>query len=229
MAAAKRPMLFMPPEPPIELRGDAPFVIGRSRSCQVRVSSGEVSRRHAEICASNGGFLLRDLASTNGSFLNGRRVTEQALQPGDRIRIGDRTLTFCQVAAVPEPLTGATTNAGDEVTILVERPVLSDGLEGDLAEAPVFALLQILELGRNTGQLRIDSERGDGEIWLDRGRPIHAACKGQIGFDAAVALSHARAGRFHFDPRSELPTATINASVTELLLEASRCLDEGEL
>lgn len=220
-------MLFLPPEPPLELRGDAPVVIGRSRSCQVRVASGEVSRRHAEICSADGGFLLRDLASTNGSFVNGTRVTEQRLQPGDRIRIGDRTLTFCQVGAPGEAFSNA--SAGEEVTILVERPVLSDGFQGDLAEAPVYALLQILELGRNTGRLRVDSERGDGEVWMDRGRPTHAATKGQIGFDAAVWLSHARAGRFHFDPRSDLPGATINATVTELLLEASRCLDEGEV
>lgn len=220
-------MLFMPPEPPLELRGEAPVVIGRSRSCQVRVASGEVSRRHAEICSVDGGFVLRDLASTNGSFVNGTRVTEQRLSPGDRIRIGDRTLTFCQVGPLAESV--ASTGAGEEVTILVERPVLSDGFQGDLAEAPVFALLQILELGRNTGLLRIDSERGDGEIWMDRGKPIHATSKGQLGFDAAVGLSHARAGRFHFDPRGDLPGATINASVTELLLEASRCLDEGEL
>ncbi len=227
MSSNDRPMLFMPPEPPLELRSEGPVVIGRSRSCQVRVVSGEVSRRHAEICASPAGFLLRDLASTNGSFVNGVRVTEHLLEPGDRIRIGDRSLTFCQVGALAE--TRSSAMAAEEVTVMVERPVLSDGFQGDLAEAPVYALLQILELGRNTGLLRIDSERGDGEIWMERGKPIHAAAKGLLGFDAAVALSYARAGRFHFDPRSDAPSRTINATVTELLLEASRCLDEGEI
>ena len=61
------------------------------------------------------------------------------------------------------------------------------------------------------------------------GDPVHAETKDQVGFDAAIHLCHASTGRFTFEPLIELPDATIQASSTQLLLEASRYLDEGLL
>jgi hypothetical protein len=66
-------------------------------------------------------------------------------------------------------------------------------------------------------------------LWLQRGDPIHAETKGQVGFDAAMRLVCAKCGRFTFEPLEETPEATIEANVTELLLEAARQLDEGRL
>jgi hypothetical protein len=98
---------------------------------------------------------------------------------------------------------------------------------GDLAEIPPFAVLQILEMGRKTGLLQIDSDATPGKLWLRGGDPIHAETVDQVGFDAAVSLVHASLGRFTFEPQTTVPEATIDASVTQLLLEASRQLDEG--
>jgi hypothetical protein len=64
---------------------------------------------------------------------------------------------------------------------------------------------------------------------LQRGDPIHAETKGQVGFDAALRLVCAKRGRFAFEPVEEIPEATIKASVTELLLEAARQMDERRL
>jgi hypothetical protein len=90
-------------------------------------------------------------------------------------------------------------------------------------------VLQILEMGRKTGVLVLDSDGTTGKLWLRRGDPIHAQTKSQIGFDAALSLVHARSGRFTFEPEAAPDTTTIEATVTELLLEASRRLDEGLL
>jgi pSer/pThr/pTyr-binding forkhead associated (FHA) protein len=223
MSYVTAPLLFLPPEPPVELRGTGPFVMGRSRSCDLRLPSGDASRRHAEIVPDEGGFLLRDLASTNGTFVNGERVSEHRLRPGDRIQIGSSLITFCQVEARPER--GA--EPVEAQTVLTERPAWSDVFQGDLSEIPPFAVLQILEMGRKTGLLAIDSDRETGRLWLEGGAPVHAETKHQVGFDAALALVHAALGRFTFDPQAEIPQRTIKASVTELLLEASRLMDEG--
>ena len=51
----------------------------------------------------------------------------------------------------------------------------------------------------------------------------------QLGFDAAASLVMVKAGTFHFEPTLETPDATIEASVTQLLLEASRLQDEADL
>ncbi len=223
MSFLTAPLLFLPPEPPVELNGAGPFVLGRSRSCDLRLPSGDASRRHAEIVPGEDGFLLRDLASTNGTFVNGARVSEHRLRPGDRIQIGSSTITFCQVGAGAD----GEVERGEAKTSLSERPAWSDVFRGDLAEIPPFAVLQILELGRKTGLLSLDSDREVGRLWFEGGEPVHAETKHQVGFDAALALVHADQGRFTFDPQAGIPERTIKASVTELLLEASRLLDES--
>jgi len=156
MGAPANAMLFFPPLPPVQLRPQASCVIGRSRSCNLRLPSSDASRRHAEILAGRDGFVLRDLRSTNGTFVNGERVEERTLRPGDRIQIGGDTITFCQVEA---PTERAAPTIGEEKTIMIERPALGQMFQGDLAEIPVFAVLQILEMGRKTGVLLIDSEQ----------------------------------------------------------------------
>ena len=69
-------------------------VIGRSRDCDVVISDPNVSRRHAEVRRDENGWHLVDLGSTNGVKVNGRRVDQMALGPGDRVTIGLTDLTF---------------------------------------------------------------------------------------------------------------------------------------
>jgi Domain of unknown function (DUF4388)/FHA domain len=214
-------MLFAPPQPPVSLPREGTVVLGRSRECEVRLPDADTSRRHAKIVCSAGRFVLHDLGSTNGTFVNGERVGERELSPGDHLQIGANSVTFCQVA-------GGLDQPDDSAqTVLFERSLSGEVFRGDLAEIPPFAVLQILEMGRKTGLLRIESETTPGRLWLRGGDPIHAETKSQIGFDAAVALVNAAVGRFAFEPHAPLPVATIEASVTHLLLEAARQLDEG--
>ena len=69
-------------------------VIGRSRDCDLTLEDPNVSRRHAELRRDGDGWILRDLGSTNGVKVNGRRTAETALQPGDVITMGTSRLTF---------------------------------------------------------------------------------------------------------------------------------------
>jgi len=75
--------------------GDAGVTLGRSRSSDVMVDDANVSREHAEIRAHGSSWVLSDLGSTNGTRLNGRRVTQpEVLGSGDQIELGTTTLTF---------------------------------------------------------------------------------------------------------------------------------------
>ncbi len=58
------------------------------------LDDSRVSRRHAQITREAGAFLLRDLDSANGVWVNGVRVTEQPLQEGDVISLGGVELVF---------------------------------------------------------------------------------------------------------------------------------------
>jgi hypothetical protein len=69
--------------------------IGRTPDNQIAVPEAEVSRHHARITLTATGFVLEDLRSGNGTFLNGERIGgEQLLKDEDRVRIGSRTFVF---------------------------------------------------------------------------------------------------------------------------------------
>jgi len=70
------------------------FVIGRSRDSDLTLDDPNVSRRHAELRKENGAWVVADLASTNGVKVNGRRVAQHRLNPGDEITVGLETLHF---------------------------------------------------------------------------------------------------------------------------------------
>ena len=75
--------------------GSAGATIGRSRKCDIVLSDANVSREHAEIRPRGGSWVLRDLGSTNGSSLNGRRIEgSEVVRPGDEIELGSSVMTF---------------------------------------------------------------------------------------------------------------------------------------
>ena len=65
----------------------AVVLVGRHRWCHVRIASPRVSRRHCCLAPDRDGVLVRDLGSTNGTRINGRRVEEGVLRPGDELSI----------------------------------------------------------------------------------------------------------------------------------------------
>ncbi|RKY24771.1 MAG: hypothetical protein DRP79_07315, partial [Planctomycetota bacterium] len=74
----------------------APVQIGRSPSCQIRLADERVSRHHAQIEPVPEGYLLTDLGSGNGTFVNGKKVTEQRLRIGDRIQVGETLISVLE-------------------------------------------------------------------------------------------------------------------------------------
>jgi hypothetical protein len=84
-----------------------PLTIGRGPDNVLVVRDGRASRHHARIDGRRGSLVLSDLGSTNGSFVNDRRVDSIALGVGDRIRIGATTLLI-------EAIDAAGNRAADE-------------------------------------------------------------------------------------------------------------------
>jgi hypothetical protein len=69
-----------------------PLRIGRAPECELVLKDSRVSRRHARLQARGGVLVLTDLGSTNGTRVNGHRVTEVVLGAGDRIQVGDTSI-----------------------------------------------------------------------------------------------------------------------------------------
>jgi FHA domain/zinc-ribbon domain len=68
--------------------------VGRSPECDIFLDDVTVSRRHALVKQSDGGFLIEDQGSLNGTFLNRRRIESAPLADGDEVQIGKYKLTF---------------------------------------------------------------------------------------------------------------------------------------
>jgi predicted component of type VI protein secretion system len=75
-------------------------VIGRREDCDLRIPLGDVSRKHCRVVRSGDTISLEDLGSSNGTFVNGQRITETVLAPGDTVQVGP--VVFCvQIDGVP--------------------------------------------------------------------------------------------------------------------------------
>lgn len=63
-------------------------VIGRKEDCDLRIPLSEISRRHCKLVKTGMGLRVEDMGSSNGTLVNGQRVNEIDLEPGDRLTIG---------------------------------------------------------------------------------------------------------------------------------------------
>lgn len=68
------------------------LVIGRHPSCDIVVTDLTASRRHARLVFRDGGWIVQDLESTNGTRLNGHRVGRCRVHPGDQLALGNELL-----------------------------------------------------------------------------------------------------------------------------------------
>jgi hypothetical protein len=74
--------------------GGSRVLIGRSRECDIQLDDPNVSRRHAEVRREGHAWVVADLGSTNGIKVNGQRVAEAELHPGDEVSFGLLKLHF---------------------------------------------------------------------------------------------------------------------------------------
>ena len=70
------------------------LLVGRDPRCEIVLSHPTVSRRHARLVARDGGWIVQDLESTNGTIVNRVRVGRCRIAPGDRIQFGDQLVTI---------------------------------------------------------------------------------------------------------------------------------------
>jgi predicted component of type VI protein secretion system len=85
------------------LEGDQ-LIIGRDATSGIAINDAEVSRKHARLTFQGGKYVLEDLGSTNGTFVNGQRLVSSAvLKPGDVVSLGEQIVLMYE---------GLTTDAG---------------------------------------------------------------------------------------------------------------------
>lgn len=100
---------------------DQPVTIGRDPSNTVVLPDASISRVHARIVPREKHYLIEDLGSVNGTFVNRKRVASTELEIGDRIRVGQTSLHFLHLRA-PEATSNGEETSSAAAQILPERP-----------------------------------------------------------------------------------------------------------
>jgi len=142
--------------------------VGRDSTNPIRLHDTEVSRRHAEFRAVDGGFMVHDLGSANGTYVNNQRVTEAVLQAGDHIIVGQSTLVFSSGRVEQER---KTSDLADQISMITRHDL-------ELSSAI------IKRVSENEGS-RILAQPDTGSPWLQT-----ALANLAIMYDASQAVSH---------------------------------------
>jgi GGDEF domain-containing protein len=103
--------------------GPEGVVIGRSRSAGLMFPEDTVSRQHARISFDGARYVLKDLGSNNGTYLNGSRISEQALSDGDRVALGSNVVLRFNLAAI-EASGSPSTEEPRDASGAADRPAL---------------------------------------------------------------------------------------------------------
>jgi hypothetical protein len=77
------------------------YIIGRRSDCQIFVPDMRVSRQHARVREEDSGWVIEDLGSNNGTFLNGTKVQNAPLRPDDEIQIAGNRIRVEEITASP--------------------------------------------------------------------------------------------------------------------------------
>jgi len=64
------------------------YILGRSEEADIKIDDRSVSRKHAEILVLKNQVVIVDLSSSNGTFINGERISMKEVQPGETVRFG---------------------------------------------------------------------------------------------------------------------------------------------
>lgn len=116
-------------------------VIGRQQDCDISVPSEEISRRHASVKPTPDGLMVEDLGSSNGTYINGKRVQKGVLKPGDELRLDQ--IRFMLIAPGMEiPRASAAAPAPSRAGVGGRRVLIAAAALVAIAAVAAFLLLR---------------------------------------------------------------------------------------
>jgi pSer/pThr/pTyr-binding forkhead associated (FHA) protein len=205
------------------------IIIGRSSDLDMVLVEDMVSRRHAKITTTDNEVYIQDMGSTNGTFVNGEKVTRSRLAEGDRILVGTSIIKMVAVDSTSESTSEAEARrrleAGANRQSTSGRP-----MSGVIEEIPLPDLLQLLSTSRKSGVLTIAAPHAIGKIYLRKGQIYFAAINDDFAISPQKAIYRMltwASGTFELSPAVEMQVMEeVQESTEALLMEGVRQLDE---
>lgn len=215
------------------LEQNSEILIGRSSELDMVLVEDMVSRKHARISARSGTLEIEDFGSTNGTFVNGEKITKARLREGDRVLIGTNIIKLVHRDKVDTGNVSGMNAPAQQQMSQASRTTgatLTGSISGLIEEVPLPDLLQLFSTSRKSGVLVIRTENDISKVFLREGRVYYAT----INDDPELAPDKAfyrilswRKGTFSLEPASdEVFEDELDASIENLLMESMRQLDE---
>lgn len=193
------------------------LTMGRMEGNDLPLPHHSISRCHGVIRAKGSQIQFED-TSSNGSYLNGKRVTSATLHVGDVLTMGPYDIELRSDPRAHDDDEGSCTSEIDFSSIMT----------GLLEETSLMETLQGLEFNQKTGTLSIVCGKLRGNLVVRDGRPWFANLGDLRDEDAVIEMLSLQEGRFVFGPTVKEGPQRIQATMTKLLFEGSRRIDEGE-
>lgn len=185
--------------------GREPVVIGRARDCTLPIFHDSISRRHARVARQGARFAIEDLGSTNGTFVQGKKVVgTQYLEHDQVLTIGSVELRFLALEASRDELAARFDPMAGETTELPPMPAARSGalMSGSFTREVLLQVCQLIEVNHHTGVLRIEAGRTQGELRFKDGLIVGAKFASFRGEKAARTLLRLTAGDYAFKSRA---------------------------
>jgi hypothetical protein len=211
--------------PPVPVPRDGEVVLGRGQECGLVLAHSAVSRRHAALRVRGGQLTLVDLGSSNGTYLEGRRIVEPSpVKIGDSIEVGPFKLSVTPAVSAPATSPERALDLSDTSDFV---PVPEAELSGRIGKVGLAEVLQVIELYEKTGTLHVEARDAAGRVVVVGGRPITASYGAVVDHEAVRELLRLQAGSFRFvaDVDERVKT-TMSGTLSRVILEAARTDDE---
>ncbi len=214
------------------LRMDREIIVGRSSELDMVLVEDMVSRKHAKISTQGGQIVIQDLASTNGTFVNGEKVRKLRLKEGDRILIGTSIIKLVAIDGMAAPASEAEARSRLEANAARRQSAAQAGrpMSGSVEEIPLPDLLQLLSTSKKSGVLAVRSTHGFGKIYLRKGQIYFASIDDNFTVKPQKAIYRLLTwsdGSFELEPPDERQVIEeITESTEALLMEGMRQIDE---
>ncbi|MHC5039576.1 MAG: FHA domain-containing protein [Planctomycetota bacterium] len=215
------------PLDPVPLETERVVTIGRARTNDLILPVGMVSREHAQISWNGEAFQIKDLGSSNGTFVNEKEVKEAVLKDGDAVKIGPYNLTFRAYQGSIDDLKGGG-EALDVTQNITRRDLMekSSTFSGTLGEMRMDEVLQLIDFNKKTGTLLVKSGDKRGKFHFKEGQILAGEFHTSKGEGAVVRVLSLRTGDFSFQAGEPDIEQTIFEGTAKVLLNAMRRLDE---